>query len=190
MGRHGSRLLNCNAASRPATLLSLSMCVNPRNSPRPQAICRVPSTRRWLIYHAGSGSSPPGDNRLWWFVKPIADPARRPRGYLPRASRMSPFFVAEQTSGIDKGSLSNSGCWRRKIERCITAEERCWLQLRNRRAAPSQTQLRFHMQEALAADEYEVLPDLNGQSVRKPSDRRDHHPIRRARQQSRDEAYG
>jgi hypothetical protein len=63
---------------------------------------------RWLIYQAGPGNLPPGDNRLWWFAKPIADPPGQQRSYLPRASGMSRFFVVEQTSGIDKGSLSNN----------------------------------------------------------------------------------
>ena len=106
MRRHGSRLLNCSAASRAATPLSLSMCVNPRNSLRLRAICQVPSMCRWLIYQAGPENLPPDDNRLWWFVKPIADPPRQQRSYLPLASGMLPFFVVEQTSGIDKGWLS------------------------------------------------------------------------------------
>jgi hypothetical protein len=68
----------------------------------------VPSTSRLLIYQAGPENLPPGDNRLWWFVKPIADPPGQQWSYLPPASGMSPFFVVEQTSGIDKGWLSNS----------------------------------------------------------------------------------
>ena len=63
---------------------------------------------RWLIYQAGPENLPPGDNRSWWFVKPIAGPPGQQRSYLPRALGMLPFFVVEQTSGIDKGWLSNS----------------------------------------------------------------------------------
>ena len=63
---------------------------------------------RWVIYQAGPGNLPLGDNRLWWFAKPIADLPGQQRSYLPRASGMSRFFVVEQTSGIDKGSLSNN----------------------------------------------------------------------------------
>jgi len=108
MRRRGSRLLNCNAALRPATPCSLSMCVNLRNSLHLRVICQAPSTCGWLIYQAGPENLPPGDNRLWWFVKPIVDPPGQQRSYLPLASGMSPFFVVEQTSGIDKGWLSNS----------------------------------------------------------------------------------
>jgi hypothetical protein len=68
----------------------------------------VPSTCRWLICQAGAANLPPGDNRLWWFVKPIADLPRQQRSYLPPAYGMSPSFVAEQTGGIAKGWLSNS----------------------------------------------------------------------------------
>ena len=28
---------------------------------------------RWLIYQSEQANSPPGNNRLWWFAKPIAD---------------------------------------------------------------------------------------------------------------------
>jgi hypothetical protein len=60
-------------ASRPATPLSWSMCVNPRNSPRLQATCAVPSTCRWPIYQGrGPANLPPSENRSCWFVKPIA----------------------------------------------------------------------------------------------------------------------
>jgi rhodanese-related sulfurtransferase len=55
-----------------------------------------------------TGELPPGDNRSWWFVKPIADPPGQRRSCLPLASGMSPFFVVQQTSGIDAGWLSNS----------------------------------------------------------------------------------
>ena len=88
--------------------MSLSMCVNPRNSLRLQAICQVPSTCRWLICHAGPGNLPPGDNRLCWFVKQIAGLLRRQRSYLPPAYGMLPSFVAEPTGGIAKGWLWNS----------------------------------------------------------------------------------
>jgi hypothetical protein len=108
MRRHGSRLMSYSAASRPATPLSWSMCVNPRNSVRLRATCPVPSTCRWPIYRAGPENLPPGDNRSWWFVKPIADQHGQRQSCLPPAYGMSPSFVAEQTGGTDKGWVSNS----------------------------------------------------------------------------------
>ncbi len=99
---------NWSAASRPARPLSLSMCVSPRNLPRPRATCLVLSTCHWPICRAGSENLLRGDNRSCWFARPIADPPRRRRSYSPRAYGMSPSFVAEQTGGIGMGGRSNS----------------------------------------------------------------------------------
>jgi hypothetical protein len=101
----GSRLVSCSAASRPAMPLSLSMCVNPRNSPRLRAAWPVLSTCRWPIYQAGPANLPPGENRSCWFVKPIADLPGQRQSCLPPAYGMSPSFVVEQTGGTDKGWL-------------------------------------------------------------------------------------
>jgi len=92
----------------PARPLSLSMCVSPRNLPRPRATCLVLSTCHWPICRAGSENSLRGDNRSCWFARRIADPPRRRRSYSPRAYGMSPSFVAEQTGGIGKDGRSNS----------------------------------------------------------------------------------
>ena len=133
MGRHGSRLSSCSAASWPATAWCLSMCVNPRNSPRLQVIFRVRSTCHWTIYQTGPVNLPPADNRLWWFAKPIADRPKRQPSWSPRASGMSPFFVAEQTSGIDKDWLSNSVVPARPVWRRLAHQFRL-------QAAPPRTQ--------------------------------------------------
>jgi len=108
MRRHGSRLLNWSAASRPARPWSLSMCVSPRNLPRLRGTCPVLSTCHWPIYRAGLGNLLRGENRSCWFARPIADPPRRRQRYSPRAYGMSLSFVAEQTDGIGRGCRSNS----------------------------------------------------------------------------------
>ena len=79
------------------------------NSPPVRDTCPVPLTCRWPICRAGSGNLPPGDNQSFWFARLTVDPSRRRHSYSPRAYGMSPTFVAEQTGGIDKGWLSNSG---------------------------------------------------------------------------------
>ena len=89
------------------------MCVNPRNSRHLQAIYQAPSTCRWLVCRAGPRNLPPAGNRLWWSVKPIGGPHGQQPSYSPRAFGMLPSFAAEQTSGIAKGSVSNS--WDREL---------------------------------------------------------------------------
>ena len=89
-------VVELNAASRAATPLSWSMCVNLRNLTRPRVTCQVPSTYPWPICRSASANLLPGDNRSCWFARPIADPPRQRQSSLPPAYGMSPSLVANR----------------------------------------------------------------------------------------------